>query len=194
MGYSHSVEILASGNQVPGWLEPGESVTVPVYYAGMQQPWDLSETSFEFKLLSYTQKDQKLNDWSSVESSLQPPGISSQAWSAIFAGLQSEIGPTIGDYVTTLDNEATYLGQLGQNVTNVGQLWSLAVMQADGLTPEPCPGERRRSSRRRSRADRAGFRPELCRADQARATQLGPLGYGWTDNWQYSLSAAPTAR
>ena len=88
---------------------------------------------------------QKLNDWSSVEASLQPPGISSQAWSAIFAGLQSEIGPTIGDYVTMLDNEATYLGQLGENVTDVSQLWSLAVMQADGLTPDPSPGERRRS-------------------------------------------------
>ena len=34
-GYSNTVEILASG-KVPGLLEPGESVTVPVYYAGMQ--------------------------------------------------------------------------------------------------------------------------------------------------------------
>ena len=87
-GYSNTVEILASG-KVPGWLEPGESVTVPVYYAGMQQPWNLAETSFQFKLLSYTQKDHKLIDWSSVESSLQPPGMSTQAWSAIFAGLQA---------------------------------------------------------------------------------------------------------
>ncbi len=176
VGYSPSVEILASGNQVPGWIEPGESVTVPVYYAGMQRPWNLAETNFQFKLLSYTQKDQKLNDWSSVESGLQPPGVSTQAWSAIFAGVQSEIGPTIGDYVTALDNEATYLGQLGQNVTNVGQLWSLAVMQVDGLTPEPCPGECRRSSRGRSRANRAGFRAELCRANKlargARTTRL----------------------
>ena len=137
VGYSQLGRDPGQRQQVPGWLEPGESVTVPVYYAGMQQPWNLAETSFEFKLLSYTQKDQKLNDWSSVESGFQPPGISTQAWSAIFAGVQSEIGPTIGDYVTMLDNEATYLGQLGQNVTNVGQLWSLAVMQADGLTPDP---------------------------------------------------------
>ena len=66
----------------------------------MQRPWNLAETNFQFKLLSYTQKDQKLNDWSSVESGLQPAGVSTQAWSAIFTGLQSEIGPTIGDYVT----------------------------------------------------------------------------------------------
>ena len=189
VGYSSSVEILASGNQVPGWIEPGESVTVPVYYAGMQRPWDLSETNFQFNLLIYTQKDQKLNDWSSVESGLQPPGVSTQAWSAIFAGLQNEIGPTIGDYVTMLDNEATYLGQLGQNVTNVGQLWSLAVMQANGLTPSPVlanvddlhvavPGQIGLDFVR-SYAEPTSSRD-----------QLGPLGYGWTDNWQYSLSAA----
>ena len=189
VGYSPLVEILASGNQVPGWIEPGESVTVPVYYAGMQRPWDLSETNFQFKLLSYTQKDQKLNDWSSVESGLQPAGVSTQAWSAIFAGLQNEIGPTIGDYVTALDNEATYLGGLGQNVTNVGQLWSLAVMQADGLTPDPAlanvddlhvavPGQIGLDFVR-------GYAEPTSSREQ-----LGPLGYGWADNWQYSLTAA----
>ena len=36
-GYSHSVQFLASGS-TPGLLQPGESVQVPVYYAG----WDLS--------------------------------------------------------------------------------------------------------------------------------------------------------
>ena len=29
---------------------PGESVTVPVYYAGMLQPWNLSETQFSFDI------------------------------------------------------------------------------------------------------------------------------------------------
>ena len=40
-GYSNTVQILACG-KVPGVLEPGESVTVPVYYAGMQEPWSVS--------------------------------------------------------------------------------------------------------------------------------------------------------
>ena len=31
------------------------------------------------------------------------------------------------------------------------------------------------------------FTPDLSRADRARDA-LGPLGYGWTDDWQYSLS------
>ncbi|MEK7674817.1 MAG: LamG-like jellyroll fold domain-containing protein [Verrucomicrobiota bacterium] len=40
-GFSHSIQILASGN-TPGVLQPGESVQVPVYYAGWQQPWDFT--------------------------------------------------------------------------------------------------------------------------------------------------------
>ncbi len=189
VGYSPSVEILASGNQVPGWIEPGESVTVPVYYAGMQRPWNLAETNFQFKLLSYTQKDQKLNDWSTVESGLQPPGVSTQVWSAIFAGVQSEIGPTIGDYVTALDNEATYLGQLGQNVTNVGQLWSLAVMQVDGLTPSPVLANLDDLHMAVPAQIGLDFVRSYAEPTSSRE-ELGPLGYGWTDNWQYSLTAA----
>ncbi len=34
-GFSHSVEILASGS-TPGWLEPDEQVRIPIYYAGWQ--------------------------------------------------------------------------------------------------------------------------------------------------------------
>ena len=125
----------ATGTEVPGWLEPGESITVPVYYAGMQQPWNLSETSFQFNLDAYTQKDTTTIDWSSLQTNLQPSGVANTAWSAIFSGLTTQIGPTWGDYVKTLDNEANYLGRLGEDVTDVSDLWSFAVMQADGLSP-----------------------------------------------------------
>ena len=47
-GYSNTVEILASG-KVPGLLEPGESVTVPVYYAGMQLPWNLERVAVQVR-------------------------------------------------------------------------------------------------------------------------------------------------
>src|ERR1017187_3899161 len=38
-GFEHSVQFIASG-ATPGLLRPGESKTVPVYYAGWQVPWD----------------------------------------------------------------------------------------------------------------------------------------------------------
>ena len=45
-----------------------------------------------------------------------------------------------------LDNEASYLGQLGEDVTDVNQLWGFAVQQADNcLSPVgPTPGFRDR--------------------------------------------------
>ena len=136
-GYSNSIEILATGKEVPGMLEPGESVTVPVYYAGMQQPWSFAETSFQFKLDIFTQRDTTALDWSSLQGSLQPPGISTTAWNAISSSLATQVGGTWGGYVSMLDNEASYLGQLGEDVTDVSQLWAFAIMQADGLTPTP---------------------------------------------------------
>ena len=72
-GYSNTVEILASG-KVPGVLEPGESVTVPVYYAGMHQPWNLSETQFSFDIRIFNSTDTDPVNWSSLQSSLQPAG------------------------------------------------------------------------------------------------------------------------
>ena len=48
-GFSHQIEILASG-ATPGVLEPGESVTVPVYYDGWQQPWNFSYPPINFVL------------------------------------------------------------------------------------------------------------------------------------------------
>jgi RHS repeat-associated protein len=188
-GYSNSVEILATGSEVPGWLEPGESMTVPVYYAGMQQPWSFAETSFQFALNYYDLHDSTALDWSSLQASLQPPGISNQAWSAMSSSLATQVGDTWGDYVTMLDDEANYLGQLGEDVTDVSQLWSFAMMQADGLTPAPVLD---------SETDIDMAVPGQLSLDFSRVYQeplssrdaIGPLGYGWSDDLQYSLSVA----
>ena len=185
-GYSNSIEILASG-KVPGWLEPGESETVPVYYAGMEQPWSFTETSFNFKLLTYTQADTTAVDWASQESSLQLPGTSNAARAGIYNGITSQLGNTFGGYVKMLDQEAGYLGQLGEDVTDVGQLWNFAVMQSDGLLPV---------SQLASATDLNVVVPGALSLDFSRVYEdpidsrdaVGPLGYGWSDNWQYSLA------
>ena len=84
-----------------------------------------------------------------------------------------------------LDNEAAYLGQVGENVTDAGQLWQFALEQADGLTPTP---------QLSSVTDLALATPALS-LDFSRTynepissrDSSGPLGYGWRDSWQYSL-------
>ena len=119
-GYSSTVQILASG-KVPGVLEPGESFTVPVYYAGMVQPWDFSHSTFSFRIRVFTPTDNTAFDWSSLQAGTQPPGIPNAAWNVIYGGLVSQLGTTLGGYVQLLDNEAAYLGRLGENISDIGQ-------------------------------------------------------------------------
>jgi RHS repeat-associated protein len=186
-GYANTVQILATG-KVPGVLEPGESVTVPVYYAGMQTPFS-HDPVLNFDLRVYTPDDATPVDWSSLQSSLQPPDITIQAWSAIYSGLTSQMGNTWGGYVQLLDSVASYLGRQGETVTDVSQLWSFAVMQADGLLPTPLLD---------GATDLSVVVPGSLSLDFSRVYQepidardtSGPFGYGWRDSWQYSLAVA----
>jgi len=189
-GYSSKVEILASG-AVPGWLEPGESVTVPVYYAGMVEPWNFNETQFKFDIRIFTASDSDPVDWSSLQAALKPPGVSTYAWSTIYGVLSSQLGDTWGGYVQLLDNEATYLGQLGEDVTDVSSLWNFAVQQADNsLSPVGpdlvsatddsvvIPGILSLSFSR-------GYAESIAGRDT-----IGPLGFGWSTPWQTTAITA----
>ncbi len=184
-GYSNTIELLGSG-KVPGVLEPGESVTVPVYYAGMQQPWSFAESNFDFSLQTFTQDSTTTVNWNSLQSSLQPPGMSSAAWNVVFSSLTAQIGTTWGSFVKAMDDNATYLGQLGEDVTDVTSLWQFSIEQAEGLSPVGSLTSQTDLSVA-SPGDLLNFTREFTNSEVTRNT-LGPLGYGWTDNWQYSLS------
>ncbi len=187
VGFSPSVQILGSGS-TPGVLEPGESVQVPVYYAG----WDPKERyngaqSIYFSFGALQSDTATLIDWNSLEQSSQPPDISATAWSAIFANIEAETGPTWGDYVRRLDDEAQYLDSVGDPVNDIGQLYSLELQQADGLglirqlgasvdAAMPTPGSLSLSFGR-------FFTPSIIGSDT-----MGPFGLGWSDAWQTSLS------
>jgi hypothetical protein len=82
-----------------------------------------------------------------------------------------------------------YLGQLGEDVTDVNQLWATAVIQADGLSP----ATELDSAIDLNVAVPGSVALEFDRLYQTPITArdaTGPLGWGWTDNWQYSLSVA----
>ena len=100
------------------------------------------------------------------------------------------MGTTWGDYVQMLDNEAVYLGHLGENVNDVGQLWQFAVLQADNALP---PSRQLAAATDVAVATPGAlsldFSRQFLAAIDSRQTP-GPLGYGWSDNWQYLLSVA----
>jgi RHS repeat-associated protein/uncharacterized repeat protein (TIGR01451 family) len=189
-GFSHSVQILASG-ETTGVLKPGESEIVPVYWVGWQEPWNPAAPPFQFSLTVNQTTDTNAINWAALQSQLQPVGVSAAAWAVIFAGMTSRFGNTVGSYVQELDSDANYLGTLGENVVDVSQLWSFETSESLGygfsLLPDlaagldvslPAPGLPLVFSRTFSNSI-------------VGRTTAGPLGYGWFDNWQSSLTVAP---
>ena len=183
IGFGTSAQFLASG-KTPGILQPGEALSLPVYWATfggtlIHDPlvyWNLG--------VLYASNSTPI-DWPSLESAMQPSGIPSDAWNAIFTALTNEVGSTWGDYVTTFDSDAAYLGRLGLNVQDITKLLPFQIMQADGL----CPIQTLASS-----VDASVIAPGLSltfsRSYGERISQryaMGPLGRGWSHNWQYSL-------
>ncbi|HXR47355.1 MAG TPA: RHS repeat-associated core domain-containing protein [Candidatus Limnocylindrales bacterium] len=183
-GFYHTVQFLGCG-QTPGVLQPGETFRVPIYYAGWQQPWDFSYTPINWNLGVVKADDPTPVDWSSLEAGMKPSTIAADAWHAIFTAFTAQAGTTWGGYVTMLDNNASYLGRVGLNVVDISKLLGFQFMQADGL----CPLRTLASSVDASVAA-PGLPLTFSRSFGEPISQrysLGPLGRGWSHNWQYSL-------
>jgi hypothetical protein len=84
-GYGPTVQFLTSGS-VPGVLQPGESVTVRVYYAGwVNSQWGTNPLTFTVSPL--TDDNAQPIDWTSLQASLKPATISQAAWDAMYPNL-----------------------------------------------------------------------------------------------------------
>ena len=191
-GFSQSVEILASG-ATPGVLEPGESERIPVYYVGWYGLPTLvplvavfgPTTPVKFSLTTLTADNTTAANWSSLLAASEPSALSAAGWSTISANLQSQLGTKSGGYVQLLDNEASYLGTLGENVTDVQTLWGFAMQQADNALNPLAPFLT--SATDDSVAIPGGLSLSFSRffaeSISGRDT-MGPLGMGWSTNWQ----------
>ena len=131
---SHSVQLLASGN-TPGVLQPGESLRAAVYYSGWEQPWDFGYPPMNWNLGVLRANDTNAVNWSALKGTMKPATMDAGAWDALWAAFTNQAGTTWGGYVQMLDDNAAYLGRLGQRVVDVGQLLAFEFMQADGLSP-----------------------------------------------------------
>ncbi len=126
-------------------------------------------------------------DWTSLETSAQTiAGMADDAWNAVWSNFTSMVGTTVGDYVQMLDNNATYLSELGQYVsdpmrllgfefsqTTNALLGAYTVTSVDAVAPSN------------------GISLMFARSFQQTIPgrySLGTLGRGWTDNWDMSLS------
>jgi RHS repeat-associated protein len=187
-GYAESVQFVASG-ATPGILQPGERISVPVYYGGwLLASYDFNRPPFLFQVGVLDATNAVPLNLAATKDSLRPASIDPAAWDPIFANLQAQVGTTYGSYLNKLDADAAYLAHLGETVTDISKLWSYEIQQANGFTPIATLASAR---------DAAVPAPGLSLSFDRVFTnsivghnQEGPLGRGWAwaGGWQRTLS------
>ena len=209
-----TVQVLATGSgATPGILQPGDAFRIPIYYLGRQIHGD---TTITFSLSALTTDDVSWShtytssgveeippgsgnkyivsststigedwhvDWTSAAS--PPESIAPDAWNAVASNLNALVGTEWGDYVEALANDENALYTLGQDTQDVSKLYNFEVAQASAsLNPVqylagsvdasvPTPGLALSFSRVYGESIVSRYK-------------LGPLGRGWTDNWDVS--------
>ncbi len=164
-----------------GTLQPGYQGDIQVQFMGL--PPSVSSSTYSVGLVIPTDAA----DWPGLEASLDPAFIPTNSWNAIYQNLMGMVGTTWGQYQAALDQDATYLGQIGQPTDQVDQLFNFEVQQAIGYSPlaslatatdaqVATPGQLSLSFSRTFGAtilDRNRF---------------GRFGWGWDDSWDTYFS------
>ncbi len=186
-GTAHSVQFLADGDgDSPGFLEPGESGRMPVYYLGMQRPWNFSDWAVELEIRIVQGDDPESFSWDERKDDMKPESVSQDAWDIIFNNLSESVGETWGDYISTLaENSANLYHSSGRQVSDSGKLMKLEFLQAIGFSPvRDLAGN----------LDIALQTPGLPLAfaryyknSISNRYNTGPVGRGWNHNWELSI-------
>ncbi len=186
-GFANTVQFLGNGS-VPGLLQPGDSVTVPVYYAGWQQPWNFGYPPFQYTVGVLTVTNTTPVGWDSLKSGMQPPSISDEVWDVLWSNFTKSAGVTWGDYVRMLDSDSLYLNRLGDTVNGVSDLLSFEFAKADGLNVV-----HNLASAMDAYMPTPGLGLSFSRVFLQNISQryaLGALGRGWSHNWDFTASVA----
>src|SRR5439155_10320201 len=146
------------------------------------------DTSVQFDLGVVDPTDTSPVDWDTYKAGARPDSVSIDAWDVIWANFVAAVGPTWGDYVAMLEENATYLGKLGLNVTDISELFAFELAQADGLNPVSTLASATDAFARQPGLNLVFGRvyPQWIR----QRFRLGPLGRGWSHNWEYKLDKA----
>ncbi|MEA3557963.1 MAG: DUF6531 domain-containing protein, partial [Candidatus Thermoplasmatota archaeon] len=183
-GFQNELMIIASG-EIPGFLQAGETRRIPVYYVGWEPPYPMFGSELEWQLYRIIEDDEHVMDWDSVKDEMRPDNIKNEAWDLIWDNFKDIVGPTYGDFIRTLNDNAFHLYQHGQRVEDVDEILSLSFQQAEGWIPYSsiysrddmdlgCPGLDLTFER---------YYPNTI----SKRYEEGDLGWGWVHNWQYSL-------
>ncbi|QLE55646.1 pre-peptidase C-terminal domain-containing protein [Nostoc sp. TCL26-01] len=126
-------------------------------------------------------------DWNTLKDSSRPAYVSAEAWNVIYNNFVNAVGNTSDSYQAVLNENASYLGQLGESTTDVARLLGFELQQASNTFPgttlaaaidatAPTPGLSLTFGRTYLQPIAERF-------------NLGALGRGWTHPWDFSATA-----
>ncbi|MBU1710826.1 MAG: hypothetical protein KKE17_12535, partial [Proteobacteria bacterium] len=185
-GNGSTIQFLADGgDDSPGILQPGETGRIPVYFSGLGQPLDKSDNQVEFELRIVSADETTPYDWDAAKVELKPESIKQEAWDIIIANLANNVGPTWGDYIKMLSENADYLYRHGnQHVRDTNKLFQFELLQAMGHNPVPFLA---------GQTDMFVSAPGLpltfgryFSSSINNRHKTGVMGQGWTHSWQIS--------
>ena len=184
-GYANTVQFLASG-EVPGLLQPGEKKSFPVYWAGWQKPWNFSYPPINFTLGVVESSNTDTIDWAEMKDDMRPDSLDAGTWDALWQAFTAEAGTTWGSYVEMLQENAIYLGRQGLYINDIGDLLAFEFGQADGMNVVRTLASSTDAHVIAPGSD-ISFGRSYGNSISSRHAS-GDLGYGWSHNWDYSLT------
>lgn len=139
-GFANNVQFVASGS-LPGWLLPGESVRIPVYWAGWTGQIDPSYPPFEFALSRIDEATAAPIDWAAIEPQIRPANVDPQQWADVWPRLAARIGGTWSEYATALRETSERLARRGEIVTDGRRLLEFLIREAAGEATQAILGQ-----------------------------------------------------
>lgn len=179
--YENDVQFLCISSTGPaGVLRPGQSAELTVEF---QFTGGLGD---DIELSSVIADDAQAMDWAAHKDALRPVHIPADAWGAIYGNFTAAVGNTVGSYHQVLAEDASYLGELGEYTADVSRLAGFELNKAGNLftgralasvvdASIPAPGLS------------LSFARQFLQSLAGRYT-LGPLGRGWTHNWEINAT------
>jgi hypothetical protein len=114
-----------------------------------------------------------------MKDGMRPDYVRADAWDAVWGNFVSQAGTTWGSYLSMLDQNASFLGQLGEATSDISRLLGFEFRQADSLNPI-----RSLAQGTDAIATAPGMDVNFARfytQPISRRYELGPLGRGWAD-------------
>ena len=165
----------------PSILRPGMWHRIPAYG---QAPGSPGSIVLELGMLT---ADPAPIEWDELEQELRPDSIPAELWAALWANLTTAIGGTWADFLTAMNDSAAFLASVGDRTYDVRELFAAVVRSASGDLGLRLPLAVRVDAYSAAPGLPLAFVP-VATNNLAQRFHVGPLGRGWSHNFEYSLT------